>query len=59
MNYCIIIVSQMSLYLDYICIASYEAWAYEADCNKHLNKIIKIQSLRILKMTYIAIQRRR
>ena len=49
----------MSLYLDYICIASYEAWAYEADCNKHLNKIIKIQSLRILKMTYIAIQRRR
>ena len=40
MNYFNIIVSQMSLYLNYIYIASYEAWANEASCNKRLNKII-------------------
>ena len=40
MNYFNIIVSQMSLYLYYIYITSQEAWAYEAGCNKHLNKII-------------------
>ena len=42
MNYFNIIVSQISLYLYYIYIyiASQEAWAYEAGCNKHLNKIL-------------------
>ena len=55
MNYFNIIVSQISLYLYYIYIyiASYEACAYEAGCNKRLNKILLLLKRKKKLLTFI------